>query len=110
MRWGSSVLPGLSPYFPWDRWRAQRPARLRPGSHPHASCPLTTAHGKAIIAEFIYGGKVTPTLPILNPGKERWIGWWIKVSFLPIMYWQYMLKGYEWFPKHNTAFKEPTVG
>jgi sulfide:quinone oxidoreductase len=53
---------------------------------------------------------VTPTLPILNPGKERWLGWWIKVSFLPIMYWQYMLKGYEWFPKHNTAFKEPTVG
>jgi sulfide:quinone oxidoreductase len=53
---------------------------------------------------------VTPTLPILNPGKERWLGWWIKASFLPIMYWQYMLKGYEWFPKHNTAFKEPTVG
>jgi hypothetical protein len=67
-------------------------------------------NGKAIIAEFIYGGKVTPTLPILNPGKERWLGWWIKASFLPIMYWQYMLKGYEWFPKHNTAFKEPTAG
>ena len=80
------------------------------GYDGYASCPLTTANGKAIIAEFIYGGKVTPTLPILNPGKERWLGWWIKVSFLPIMYWQYMLKGYEWFPKHNTAFKEPTVG
>lgn len=80
------------------------------GYDGYASCPLTTANGKAIIAEFIYGGKVTPTLPILNPGKERWLGWWIKASFLPIMYWQYMLKGYEWFPKHNTAFKEPTVG
>jgi hypothetical protein len=21
------------------------------------------------------------------------------------MYWNYMLKGYVWFPKHNTAFK-----
>jgi sulfide:quinone oxidoreductase len=80
------------------------------GYDGYASCPLTTANGKAIIAEFIYGGKVTPTLPILDPGKERWLGWWIKVSFLPVMYWQYMLKGYEWFPKHNTAFEEPTVG
>jgi sulfide:quinone oxidoreductase len=77
------------------------------GYDGYASCPLTTAKGKAIIAEFIYGGKVTPTLPLLDPGKERWLGWWIKVSGLPIMYWNYMLKGYEWFPKHNTAFKEP---
>jgi sulfide:quinone oxidoreductase len=79
------------------------------GYDGYASCPLTTANGKAIIAEFTYGGKVTPTLPILNPGKERWLGWWIKTSFLPVLYWQYMLKGYEWFPKHNTAFTEPTV-
>jgi sulfide:quinone oxidoreductase len=43
----------------------------------YASCPLTTAVGKAILAEFIYGGKVTPTLP-LNPAKEHWIGWWIQ--------------------------------
>ena len=50
------------------------------GYDGYASCPLTTANGKAIIAEFIYGGKVTPTLPILNPGKERWLGWWIKAS------------------------------
>ena len=70
----------------------------------YASCPLTTAVGKAILAEFIYGGKVTPTLP-LNPAKEHWIGWWIKVTGLPLMYWNYMLKGHVWFPKHNTAFK-----
>lgn len=79
------------------------------GYDGYASCPLTTAKGKAIIAEFIYGGKVTPTLPLLDPGKERWLGWWIKVSGLPIMYWHYMLKGYEWFPKHDTAFKEPAA-
>ena len=80
------------------------------GYDGYASCPLTTANGKAILAEFVYGGKVTPTLPLLNPGKERGLGWWIKVSFLPMMYWKYMLKGYEWFPKHNTAFKEPAAG
>ena len=32
------------------------------GYDGYASCPLTTANGKAIIAEFIYGGKVTPDL------------------------------------------------
>src|SRR4249919_1667481 len=42
---------------------------------------LTTAIGKTILAEFIYGGKVTPTLP-LNPAKEHWVGWWIKVTGL----------------------------
>ena len=74
------------------------------GYDGYASCPLTTAYGKAILAEFIYGGKVTPTLP-LDPAKERWIGWWIKITGLPIFYWNYMLKGYEWFFKHDTAFK-----
>ena len=80
--------------------------KLVPGSYDgYASCPLTTAIGKTIMAEFVYGGKVTPTLP-LTPSKERWIGWWIKVTGLPLMYWHYMLKGYVWFPKHNTEFKE----
>ena len=72
----------------------------------YASCPLTTAYGKVIMAEFIYGGKVTPSLP-LNPGKERWVNWWIKKTGLPLMYWHYMLKGREWFPEHNTRWREP---
>jgi len=78
---------------------------IEPGYDGYASCPLTTAFGKTILAEFIYGGKVTPSLP-LDPSKERRIGWWIKVTGLPLMYWHYMLKGYEWFPRHNTAFLE----
>ncbi len=83
--------------------------KLVPGSYDgYASCPLTTAIGKTILAEFIYGGKVTPTLP-LTPSKERWFGWWIKVTGLPLMYWHYMLKGYVWFPKHNTVFKEESA-
>jgi sulfide:quinone oxidoreductase len=80
--------------------------KLVPGAYDgYASCPLTTAIGKTILAEFCYGGKVTPTLP-LNPSKERWVGWWITLTGLPLMYWHYMLKGYVWFPKHNTHFKE----
>lgn len=54
------------------------------GYDGYASCPLTTAVGKTILAEFIYGGKVTPTLP-LNPAKEHWVGWWIKVIGLPLI-------------------------
>ena len=49
-----------------------------------------------------------PTLP-LNPAKEHWVGWWIKVTGLPLMYWNYMLKGYVWFPKHSTSFKGDVV-
>lgn len=71
----------------------------------YASCPLTTARGKAIVAEFIYGGKVTPTWP-MNPARETRLGWWIKKTGLPIFYWNYMLKGHERFLKHNTAFQE----
>ena len=89
--------------------RLMRGETAEAGYDGYASCPLTTANGKAIIAEFIYGGKVTPTLPILNPGEPRWLSWWIKTSFLPVLYWNYMLKGHEWFPKHNTGFKEPAA-
>lgn len=74
----------------------------------YASCPLTTAYGKALMAEFIYGGKPTPTLP-LDPAKERRINWWIKTTGLPILYWDYMLKGYEAFPAHDTNFQPPAA-
>lgn len=80
---------------------------LDEGYDGYASCPLTTAYGKVMMAEFIYGGKVTPTFP-LDPRKERLSYWWIMTTGLPIMYWHYMLKGYEWFFKHNTDYVEPT--
>jgi sulfide:quinone oxidoreductase len=73
----------------------------------YASCPLTTAYGKVLMAEFCYGGKVTPTFP-LDPRKERWINWWFKVTGLPLFYWHYMLKGHEWFFKHNVDYVDPT--
>lgn len=73
----------------------------------YASCPLTTAYGKVLMAEFCYGGKVTPTFP-LDPRKERWSYWWIKATGLPFFYWHYMLKGHEWFLEHNVDFVDPT--
>ena len=83
-----------------------RGGQLDPGYDGYASCPLTTAYGKVIMAEFIYGGKVTPTFP-LDPRKELWVNWWIKVTGLPLFYWYYMLKGYEWFFPHNKDYVEP---
>ena len=85
---------------------AKEPAEK--GYDGYASCPLTTAYGKAILAEFTYGGKVTPTLP-LDPAKESGLNWQIKTTGLPLLYWEYMLKGHDRFPKHNTAFVEPKV-
>jgi sulfide:quinone oxidoreductase len=60
----------------------------------YTSCPLVTAYGKVMLAEFIYDGVVTPTLP-LNPFKESRFYWWVKTTALPAFYWRGMLRGYE---------------
>ncbi len=60
----------------------------------YTSCPLVTAYGKVILAEFIYGGVVTPTLP-LSPFKQSRFYWVVKKYLLPPFYWRYMLKGKE---------------
>ena len=72
----------------------------------YAACPLTTAYGKVLMAEFIYGGKPTPTLP-LDPRKDTFVNWAIKKYGLPKLYWDYMLKGFEAFPQHNTGYVDP---
>src|SRR3546814_7217530 len=41
------------------------------GYDGYASCPLTTAYGKVIMAEFVFGGKVTPTLPLQDRKSTR---------------------------------------
>lgn len=81
---------------------------IEEGYDGYGSCPLTTGYGKVLMAEFIYGGRPTPTLP-LDPRKERYLNWWIKKTFLPHLYWDYMLKGREAFPAHNTKYVEPAA-
>lgn len=66
----------------------------------YASCPLTTAYGKVMLAEFCYGGKVTPTFP-LDPRVERRSMWWLKTRLLPFIYWRHMLKGKEFHIRHR---------
>lgn len=60
----------------------------------YGSCPLTTSLNTVMLAEFAYGGKVTPSFPFLDPRKNRLIWWWGKVSGFPWLYWSIMLKGY----------------
>jgi len=66
----------------------------------YGSCPLTTGYGKVVLAEFTYGGKVTPSFP-LDPRKPRRSAWLLKTRFLPFMYWQMMLRGSEFDVKHR---------
>lgn len=61
----------------------------------YGSCPLTVEHGRAIVAEFGYGGKLLPSFP-WDSTKPRWLGWQLKANFLPWLYWNAMLKGREW--------------
>ena len=52
----------------------------------YGSCPLTTAYGKVVLAESIYGGKVTPSFP-LDPRVPRTSAWLLKTKLLPFIYW-----------------------
>jgi len=70
----------------------------------YGSCPLMVEHGKVVLAEFTYGGKLSPSFPAwLNKGtKATSFGWFLKERMLPFIYWHGMLKGKEWLAKpHN---------
>ena len=68
--------------------------QLEEGYDGYGSCPLTTSLSSVMLAEFSYDGKVTPSFPILDPRKNRWIWWWGKTTGFPWLYWHLMLKGY----------------
>jgi sulfide:quinone oxidoreductase len=67
----------------------------------YGSCPLTTAYGKVVLAEFIYGGKVAPSFPLLDPRVPRTSAWLLKTTVLPFLYWNMMLKGSEFDIGHR---------
>ncbi|WP_435105065.1 FAD-dependent oxidoreductase [Arhodomonas sp. AD133] len=58
----------------------------------YGACPLTTAKGRVILAEFGYGGVLKPSFPV-DPTRERRSMWHFKRDFLPWFYWQWLLKG-----------------
>ncbi|MCB9731923.1 MAG: NAD(P)/FAD-dependent oxidoreductase [Deltaproteobacteria bacterium] len=58
----------------------------------YASCPLVTGHGRLILAEFGYGGKIMETFPF-DQAQERYSMYALKAYGLPQLYWHGMLKG-----------------
>ena len=59
----------------------------------YASCPLTTARDKMLLAEFDYTMQPHPTIPVIDTTHERTDMWYLKRYGLPFMYWNMMLKG-----------------
>lgn len=59
----------------------------------YSSCPIVTSSRSVLLAEFDYGLKLKPTLPLLNPTAPHRAYWYLKKYGLPFMYWNLMLKG-----------------
>lgn len=72
----------------------------------YGSCPLTTSLSTVMLAEFAYGGKVTPSFPWLDPRKNLFIWWLGKKTFFPWLYWHLMLKGYRIDIPHLASYAE----
>lgn len=66
----------------------------------YGACPLTTSKKSVMLAEFSYGGKVTPSFP-MDPRKQRYSYWLLKRFFFPFLYWKIMLKGIEFNIPHK---------
>lgn len=68
------------------------------GYDGYGSCPLTVEKGKIVLAEFGYGGKLTPSFPdwVLKGTVPSRVAWVLKADLLPPIYWHAMLKGREW--------------
>ncbi|MFN3889316.1 MAG: NAD(P)/FAD-dependent oxidoreductase [Beijerinckiaceae bacterium] len=60
---------------------------MRETYNGYTSCPMITAIGKAMLIEFDYAGKLTPSFPFIDPLQENWIAWAMKEQALKPMYY-----------------------
>ena len=58
----------------------------------YTSCPLLTKFGSAMLIEFDYEGKLTPTFAFIDPKQESWFAWVMKEQMLKPTYLK-MLEG-----------------
>lgn len=58
----------------------------------YTSCPLITREGSAMLIEFDYDGRLTPSLPIIEPLNDSFFAWLMKVRMLKPAYMA-VLKG-----------------
>ncbi|WP_019864711.1 NAD(P)/FAD-dependent oxidoreductase [Methylovulum miyakonense] len=79
------------------------------GYDGYGSCPLTTSLNTVMLAEFSYGGKVTPSFPWLDPRANRPIWWWGKTTGFPWLYWHLMIKGYRIDIPHLESYAKKFV-
>ena len=59
----------------------------------YASCPLTTARNKMLLAEFDYTMTPAPSIPFIDTTHERRDMWYLKRYGLPALYWNAILTG-----------------
>lgn len=58
----------------------------------YTSCPLIVREGAAMLIEFDYDGKLTPSLPVVEPLQDGYLPWLMKVRMLKPAYMA-VLKG-----------------
>lgn len=59
----------------------------------YSSCPIVTSSKSMLLAEFDYDLTLRPSFPLLDPTVPHRPYWYVKKHGLPIMYWNFMLKG-----------------
>lgn len=52
----------------------------------YTSCPMIVREGSALLIEFDYDGKLTPSLPMIDPLQESYLAWLMKVRMLKPAY------------------------
>lgn len=58
----------------------------------YSACPIPTAYGKLMLAEFDYTNTPKMTFPF-DQAKPRWTMWILKTKVLPWLYWNRILTG-----------------
>ena len=78
---GQGLLAGLAGRDPEARYDG------------YASCPITTARNKMLLAETDYTKTPAPSIPLIDTTRERRDMWYLKRYGLPFLYWNLMLTG-----------------
>lgn len=60
--------------------------QLEAAYNGYTSCPLITRPGRAMLVEFDYEGRLTPTFPFIDPLAEHWVPWVMKDRLLGPIY------------------------
>uniref|UniRef100_H0VZM0 Sulfide:quinone oxidoreductase, mitochondrial n=1 Tax=Cavia porcellus TaxID=10141 RepID=H0VZM0_CAVPO len=70
--------------------KSQTPVKKYDG---YTSCPLVTGYNRVILAEFDYRAQPLETFPF-DQSKERLTMYLMKADLMPLLYWNFMLRGY----------------